>query len=50
MDQFTRENRYAQKFDLYRNSQNFQTLLVKSHLKNPFANNSLMGYMESPEV
>ena len=30
--------------------QNFQTLQVKLRLKNPFANNSLMGYMESPEV
>ena len=30
--------------------QNFQTLQIKSQLKNPFANNGRMGYMESPEL
>ena len=40
------ENRYVQKFDL----QNFEALQIKSQLKNSFANNDLMGYMESPEL
>ena len=40
------KNRYVQKFDL----QNFEALQIKSQLKNSFANNDLMGYMESPEL
>ena len=39
------ENRYAQRLIFTESLQNFQTLQVKLHLKNPFANSSLMGYI-----